>query len=75
MRKMKNKYRKDYKEYTDAHARIMNDFIKYLRIVTEHDPTFNFSEYYKKSEWYDGEIIIDKKWIEIFYDIVFRRKK
>lgn len=75
MRKMKNKYRKDYKEYADAHARIMNDFIKYLRIVTEHDPEFNFSEYYKKSEWYDGEIIIDKKWIEIFYDIVFRRKK
>ena len=61
---------KHYKEYADAHARITNDFNKYLKIVTEHDPNFNFSEYYKNSEWYDGEIRISKKLIEDLLKII-----
>lgn len=58
--RMKNKENKDYKEYADAHSRIMNDFNKYLKIVTINEPSFNFSTYYKQSEWYDDETVVSK---------------
>ncbi|MBR1987725.1 MAG: hypothetical protein IKA36_01665 [Clostridia bacterium] len=61
---MKNKKSKHYKEYADAHARITNDFNKYLKIVTDREPDFNFSEYYRNSEWYDGEVTISKQFLE-----------
>lgn len=73
---MKNKRDKHYKEYADAHARITNDFNKYLKIVTDREPDFNFSEYYRNSEWYDGEVRISKKIIDDLlkiFDILLKK--
>lgn len=68
--RMKNRDNKDYKEYADAHARIVNDFTKYLKIVTDFEPDFNFVEYYKDSEWYDGEVVISKNLMQWLLDIM-----
>lgn len=68
--RMKNKDNKEYKEYADAHARITNDFTKYLKIVTDFDPHFNFMDYYKESEWYDGEVVISKGLMQLLLDIM-----
>lgn len=68
--RMKNKDNKDYKEYADAHARITNDFTKYLKIVTDFDPHFNFVDYYKESEWYDGEVVISRGLMQWLLDIM-----
>lgn len=64
VRKMKNRDGKNYKEYADAHARITNDFNKYLKMVTEHDPEFNFPQYYEQSQWYDGDVKISKQFVD-----------
>lgn len=72
VRHMKNKNSKHYKEYADAHARITNDFNKYLKIVTDHEPDFNFSEYYKNSEWYDGEVRISKNLLDRIIEILLK---
>lgn len=70
IRHMKNKESKDYKQYADAHARITNDFNKYLKLVTEYDPNFNFSEYFKKSEWYDEEVVVSKGLLEFLLGLL-----
>lgn len=58
IKKMK-KDDKEYKKYIDLRARVLNDFKKYFKIVLDNDPEFNFTEYFKKSEYYNGNIIID----------------
>lgn len=37
------------KNYINTRARVLNDFNKYLKIVLESEPHFNFSEYYESS--------------------------
>ena len=49
----------NYKKFIDLRARVLNDFKKYFKIVIEEEPDFNFSEYFKKSEYYNSNIIID----------------
>ena len=49
----------NYKKFIDLRARVLNDFKKYFKIVIEKEPDFNFSEYFQKSEYYNGNIIID----------------
>lgn len=41
-------------------ARFLNDFKKYLKIITADDKSFNFTEYYDKSKFNDALIQIDK---------------
>ena len=41
-------------------ARFLNDFKKYLKIVTTNDSNFNFTEYYDQSPFNDALIQIDK---------------
>lgn len=67
---MKNKNSKNYKEYADAHARITNDFNKYLKIITDHEPDFNFTKYYEQSPWYDGGVKISKSFIEWLGELI-----
>lgn len=43
-----------------ARARFLNDFKKYLKIVTTNDKSFNFTEYYDRSKFNDALIQIDK---------------
>lgn len=49
----------NYKKFIDLRARVLNDFKKYFNIVLEKEPEFNFSEYFQKSEYYNGNVIID----------------
>lgn len=59
-------------------ARFLNDFKKYLKIVTTNDNTFNFAEYYDKSKFNDALIQIDKNTLKFGWDalkyIIFENK-
>lgn len=59
--------KKIYKEGKDksvnelkVRARFLNDFKKYLKIVNNNDPSFNFTEYYEQSPFNDALLKIDK---------------
>lgn len=69
---MRNKDSKNYKEYADAHARITNDFNKYLKIITDHEPDFNFTKYYEQSPWYDGGVKISKSFMDWLGELISR---
>ena len=44
----------------DTRARILNDFKKYLKLIIEHDKSFDFASYFKKSPYNDRSIFINK---------------
>lgn len=48
-----------YKVIIDLRARVLNDFKKYFKAVLKEEKEFNFTEYYKNSEYYDSSITID----------------
>lgn len=58
IKKMK-KDDENYKKLIDLRARVLNDFKKYFKIVIKQEPDFDFAAYYQKSEYYNGNIIID----------------
>lgn len=81
IKKMK-KDDEEYKPLIDLRARVLNDFKKYFKQISEDDPDFNFDEYYKKSEFYDSSITIDKSTLKysgsVIKDLigkVFKKKK
>ena len=49
-------------------ARLLNDFKKYLKIVTDNDKTFNFTEYYERSKFNDALIQIDNSTLKFGWD-------
>lgn len=49
-------------------ARFLNDFKKYLKIVTTNDPSFNFTEYYEQSPFNDALIKIDKSTLKFGFE-------
>lgn len=48
-----------YKPLIDLRARVLNDFKKYFKLILNQEPDFNFAEYFKKSDYYDNNIVID----------------
>lgn len=48
-----------YKKTINLRARILNDFKKYFKIVSQQDSTFDFGKYYENSEY--GSYTIDGK--------------
>lgn len=67
-----------YKDMINLRARCMNDFKKYLKIVLEKEPTFDFTKYYTDSEYDDSTIEIDRKLIDLIGELVgkiFRKDK
>lgn len=54
----------DKKKLHKVRARILNDFNKYLRFVTDEDKQFNFTEYYNNTPFSDATIKIDKHTIK-----------
>lgn len=55
----KAKGKKDVaKDYYKLRSRVLNDFSKYLGKIEKEDKEFNFSEYYKNSDYYDGSKVI-----------------
>lgn len=49
-------------------ARFLNDFKKYLKIVTSNDPNFNFTEYYEQSPFNDALIKIDNSTLKFGWE-------
>ena len=62
---MKKDKQDEYKKLIDLRARVLNDFKKYLKIVLDSDKEFNFGDYYKNSEYYDSNIMIDKETLSL----------
>ena len=54
----------DKKELHKVRARILNDFNKYLKVVTSNDNDFNFTAYYNETPFSDATIKIDKHTIK-----------
>jgi len=50
---------KDKDDIHKVRARILNDFNKYLKIVTKDDKEFNFTQYYESTPFSDATIKID----------------
>lgn len=48
-------------------ARFLNDFKKYLKIVMNNDPSFNFTEYFEQTQFNDALIKIDKDTLKFGY--------
>lgn len=48
-----------YKSLIDLRARVLNDFKKYIRVVLKSEPDFDFAEYFKGTDYYNGNIVID----------------
>jgi hypothetical protein len=59
IRKMK-KASDEYKLYTNLRARVINDFKKYLKFIQSKDKSFDFGEYFKTSDYYNGSVIVDQ---------------
>ena len=58
IKKMK-KDDESYKPLIDLRARILNDFKKYFKVVAEQESEFDFTKYFKESDYYNGAITID----------------
>lgn len=63
------KYGKDKtSDELKVRARFLNDFKKYLKIVTTNDSNFNFTEYYEQSPFNDALIKIDKSTLKFGFE-------
>lgn len=51
-------------------ARVLNDFNKYIKIVLEKEPNFNFSEYYEKSIFYPHTVEVKSGTLLKLKDII-----
>lgn len=69
IKKMKkdNEY---YKKLVDLRARILNDFKKYFKVVLSKEPDFDFAAYFCKSEYYNGNIIIDNGIVKFTVNLI-----
>ena len=71
IKKMK-KGDKEYKTLIDLRARILNDFKTYIKLVMKEDPEFDFSKYFKDSEYYNGAVTIDKNFLRLSGNMIKR---
>ena len=51
---------KQYKQYINLRARVLNDFKKYIKIVNKKERSFNFEAYLKDSDYYTKVVRIDR---------------
>lgn len=66
-----NKIEEDEKaELTKIRAWIMNDYTTYLKMITDEDPSFNFSKYYEDSPFSDVRIKINSHTIRGVADLI-----
>ena len=59
-----------YKVLIDLRARVLNDFKKYFKIVTNEEPNFNFAKYYEDSEYNNGNIVIDNSTLKFSGNLI-----
>ena len=60
-----NKNDERYTPLINLRARVLNDFKKYFSVVLEAEPDFDFNDYFKKSEYNNAVIVIDKSIIRV----------
>ena len=60
-----NKNDERYTPLINLRARVLNDFKKYFSVVLEAEPDFDFNAYFKKSEYNNAVIVIDKSIIRV----------
>lgn len=48
----------DYKSFINLRARVLNDFKKYFKIVSDKEKDFDFNQYYQSSEYNEGNYMI-----------------
>ena len=58
-----------YKDMINLRARCMNDFKKYLKLVLSKEPNFDFTKYYRDSEYDDSTIEIDRRLIDLIAEL------
>jgi len=57
-------------ELTKTRARVLNDFHKYLKMVTEAEKDFNFNAYFEQSPFSDSYIKIDNSTIKGAFKLI-----
>jgi hypothetical protein len=60
-----NKNDERYTKLINLRARVLNDFKKYFKVVLDAEPDFDFNDYFKKSEYNNATIVIDKSIIRV----------
>ena len=55
-----NKFLNNKEKNMKTRARVLNDFNKYIKIVLQHEPDFNFGKYYEDSQFYPHTVEIKK---------------
>ena len=58
IQKMK-KADEEYKLLINLRARVLNDFKKYFSVVSKEEKNFDFEEYFKHTDYYNGSLTID----------------
>ena len=55
-----NKFLNNKEKNMKTRARVLNDFNKYIKIVLQYEPDFNFGKYYENSQFYPHTVEIKK---------------
>lgn len=58
--KMRKKDKDALDKYYKLRSRVLNDFNKYMKKVYKEEKDFNFSEYYRNSDYYDGSVKVKR---------------
>lgn len=58
------------KDFINYRARVLNDFNKYLKVVSIAEPDFNFTKYYNSTPFGDTEIFISKHTVSGVLNII-----
>lgn len=48
----------EHKKLINTRARVLNDFSKYIKVILKYDKSFNFANYYQRSEFSDDSFVI-----------------
>lgn len=65
-----NKYLKNKEKNIKTRARVLNDFKKYIKVIMNKDPMFNFAEYYEKSIFYPHTVEVTSSTMMYMKDII-----
>ena len=76
-KKIKNMKKNDpeYHNYIKLRSRVLNDFKKYFKVITDKDDKFDFNTYFQSTEYYNGNIVIKRSTLKHSGDVVLRFMK
>ena len=76
-KKIKNMKKNDpeYHNYIKLRSRVLNDFKKYFKVITNKDDKFDFNTYFQSTEYYNGNIVIKSSTLKHSGDAVLKFMK